>query len=232
MSSPHLITHLRDGVMTLSLNRPDKLNAIHSDLARALLQALASARDNDSVRTVLLRANGRAFCAGRDVSSEPTDDDLVVVQAVSQAIVRLPKPVVVAVQGWAVGAGLEWMLDADVVIAAADARFRLPEASLGVFVTGGLTATLAASAGLSRAKALMLLGEAFTAAEAQAWGLVWRVVAPQDLEAESRRVADQLAALRPEVAHQFKKVLNEVGLAGFEKAIDLENQAQRALSRT
>ena len=232
MSSPHLTTDLRDGVMTLSLNRPDKLNAIHNDLARALLQALASARDNDSVRTVLLRAAGRAFCAGRDVSSEPTDDDLVVVQAVSQAIVRLPKPVVVAVQGWAVGAGLEWMLDADVVIAAADARFRLPEASLGVFVTGGLTATLAASAGLGRAKALMLLGEAFTAAEAQAWGLVWRMVAPQDLEAESRRVADQLAALRPEVAQQFKKVLNEVGLAGFEKAIELENQAQRALSRT
>jgi 2-(1,2-epoxy-1,2-dihydrophenyl)acetyl-CoA isomerase len=80
------------------------------------------------------------------------------------------------------GAGLEWMLDADVVIAAKSSRFRLPEASLGVFVTGGLTATLPAFAGLARAKGLMLLGEEFGAAEAHAWGLVWQVVPDADLD--------------------------------------------------
>jgi 2-(1,2-epoxy-1,2-dihydrophenyl)acetyl-CoA isomerase len=92
------------------------------------------------------------------------------VQAVAAALVSLPKPVVAAVHGWTLGAGLEWMLDADVVIAAKSSRFRLPEASLGVFVTGGLTATLPAFAGLARAKGLMLLGEEFGAAEAHAWG--------------------------------------------------------------
>lgn len=229
MASPKLTCERRGGVMTLSLNRPEKLNAIDNELSHALLAALDTARKDAAVRAVVLRANGRAFCAGRDVSSEPTEQDLVLVQAVAQAIVDLPKPVVAAVHGWTVGAGLEWMLDADLVLAASDARFKLPEASLGVFVTGGLTATLPVFAGLARAKALIFLGEEFGAAEAQAWGLVWRVVAPDELAAECGRVAEKLAALRPDVAARFKRVLNEVGLHHFARAIELENEAQRAV---
>ena len=159
----------------------------------------------------------------------PTDDDLVLVQAVARALVDLAKPVVAAVHGWTVGAGLEWALDADVVIAAESSRFRLPEASLGVFVTGGLSATLPALAGVARAKALMLLGEAFSAEDALRWGLVWRVVADDALDAESQRIAATLAALAPAVASRFKRVLNEVGLPTFRRAIELENDAQRAL---
>jgi 2-(1,2-epoxy-1,2-dihydrophenyl)acetyl-CoA isomerase len=109
-------------------------------------------------------------------------------------------------------------------------RFKLPEAAIGVFVTGGLSATLPAYAGLARAKALMLLGEEFSPAEAQAWGLVWRVYSDDTAERESRRSAAQLAALQPEVAGRFKRVLNEVGLSTFARAIDLENEAQRALA--
>lgn len=230
MAPPKLISSLHDGVLALSLNRPEKLNAIDNDLSRALLDAFDAAQGDPSVRVVVLGGNGRAFCAGRDVSSEPTEDDLVLVQAVSKAIVNLPKPVISAVHGWTVGAGLEWTLNADLVIAASSARFKLPEASIGVFVTGGLTATLPAYAGLARAKALMLLGEEFSPAEAQAWGLVWRVVAPDELQPESRRMAAKLAALRPEVLGQFKRVLNEVGLPNFSRAIELENQAQRAIA--
>lgn len=229
MAPPKLISSLHDGVLALSLNRPEKLNAIDNDLSRALLDAFDAAQDDPSVRVVVLGGNGRAFCAGRDVSGEPTEDDLVLVQAVSKAIVNLPKPVISAVHGWTVGAGLEWTLNADLVIAASSARFKLPEASIGVFVTGGLTATLPAYAGLARAKALMLLGEEFSPAEAQAWGLVWRVVAPEELEPESRRMAAKLAALQPQVLSRFKRVLNEVGLPNFSRAIELENEAQRAI---
>ena len=229
MTPPRLLVDTRDGIMTMSLNRPDKLNAIDNDLARALLEAIDAATHDPAVRVVLLRGNGRAFCAGRDVTSAPTNDDLVLVQAVAQALVGLPKPVVAAVHGWTVGAGLEWALNADLVVAAAGARFKLPEASIGVFVTGGLTATLPAYAGLARAKALMLLGEEFSSTQAQAWGLVWRVVPDDELDAESRRVAGKLAALQPGVASRFKRVLNDVGLAGFARAIELENEAQRAL---
>lgn len=230
MTSPELISDIRDGILTLSLNRPEKLNAIDNDLSRALLKALDAANDDATVRVVVLRANGRAFCAGRDISSEPTEDDLVLVQAVSQAVVNLSKPVVAAVHGWTVGAGLEWMLNADLVIAASSARFKLPEASIGVFVTGGLTASLPAYAGLARAKALVFLGEEFTPAEARAWGLVWRVVSPDELESESGRVAEKLASLRPEVISRLKRVLNEVGLHSFSRAIELENEAQRAIA--
>jgi len=224
-----LLRESRDGVLTLTLNRPDKLNAIDNGLARGLLAALQAAEHDAAVRVVRLRGNGRAFCAGRDVSAAPTEDDLALVQAVAQAVVTLPKPVIAAVHGWVIGAGLEWMLDADVVVAAESARFRLPEASLGVFVTGGLVATLPAAAGLGRAKALLLLGEPFTAVQAREWGLVWSVVAEEALDACSWETAIRLAALGPEVARQYKRVLNQVGLTAFDAAIRYENAAHRAL---
>lgn len=229
MASSKLRVDIRDGIMTVSLNRPDKLNAIDTELADALLAAIEAAALEASVRVLLLRGIGRAFCAGRDVTHPPTEEDLVRVQAVSSALVSLLKPVVASVHGWTVGAGLEWMLNADVAVAAESSRFRLPEASLGVFVTGGLTATLPAYAGLSRAKALMLLGEDFSAAQAHAWGLVWHVVPDAELESASRRLGARLASLPPGVASEFKRVLNEVGLPRFDRAVELETQAQRAL---
>ena len=230
MEASKLIMSVQDGVLTLSLNRPEKLNAIDNELSCDLLSALTTAGSDPAVRVVVINGNGRAFCAGRDISAAPTDEDLVLVQAVSKAIVDLTKPVIAAVHGWTVGAGLEWMLNADLVMAASSARFKLPEAALGVFVTGGLTATLAAYAGLARAKALMLLGEEFSPAQAQAWGLVWRVVAPDELALASRRMAEQIASLRPEVVSQYKRVLNAVGMPNFHRAIGLESEAQRALA--
>lgn len=232
MTSSKLRVDIRDGIMTLSLNRPDKLNAIDTELADALLAAIEAAALEASVRVLLFRGIGRAFCAGRDVTHPPTEEDLVRVQAVSRALVFLPKPVVASVHGWTVGAGLEWMLNADVAVAAESSRFRLPEASLGVFVTGGLTATLPAYAGLSRAKALMLLGDEFSAAQAQAWGLVWQVVPEAELESASLRLGARLASLPPGVASEFKRVLNEVGLPRFDRAVELETEAQRALQES
>jgi 2-(1,2-epoxy-1,2-dihydrophenyl)acetyl-CoA isomerase len=229
MPQPSLLVDLQDQVMTLTLNRPDKLNAIDNELAQAFLSSLEHAGADSGVHAVLVRGQGRSFCAGRDVSAPPTEQDLVLVQAVSRAMVALDKPILFAVHGWTVGAGLEWMLNADVVVASADSRFKLPEASLGVFVTGGITATLPACAGLARAKALMLLGEEFHAPAAHAWGLVWEVVAAPDLQARARVLAARLAALRPDVVRQFKRVLNDVGLERFEHAVELENAAQRAL---
>jgi len=228
-ASPKLLTHTEHGVLTLTLNRPSKLNAIDNELAEALLQALEAARANTAVRAIRLRGEGRAFCAGRDVSAAPTEQDLVLVQSVSQAIVGHPRPVLAEVHGWTVGAGFEWMLNADVVVAAEGTRFKLPEASLGVFVTGGLSATLPAMAGLARAKALTLLGDEFSASEARDWGLIWRVVPDAALQAHGLQTAQRLAALRPEVATQFKRVLNQIGLAGFDQAVAEENRAQRLL---
>jgi len=230
MSEPTLLSLHREGVLTLTLNRPAKLNAIDNDLAAALLDALQSACGDPAVRVIRLRGNGRAFCAGRDVSATPTERDLELVQAVASAIVRHPKPVVAAVHGWTVGAGLEWTMDADLVFAADDARFKLPEASLGVFVTGGLVATLPAAAGLARAKALMLLGEEFGAREAVEWGLIHRAVPAEQLDEASMDACLRLAALQPGVAANFKRVLNAIGLDLFGRAIEEESSVMRQLS--
>lgn len=228
-ASPKLLTHTEQGVLTLTLNRPDKLNAIDNELAEALLQALQAARDDALVRAIRLRGAGRAFCAGRDVSAAPTEQDLVLVQSVSQALVGHPRPVLAEVHGWTVGAGFEWMLNADVVVAAEGTRFKLPEAALGVFVTGGLSATLPAMAGLARAKALTLLGDEFSAREARDWGLIWQVVPDAALQASGLQTAQRLAALKPAVATEFKRVLNQIGLAGFDQAVAEECRTQRRL---
>jgi 2-(1,2-epoxy-1,2-dihydrophenyl)acetyl-CoA isomerase len=224
-----LLTHTDEGVLTLTLNRPDKLNAIDNELADALLRALNAARDDALVRVIRLRGAGRAFCAGRDVSAAPTEQDLVLVQSVSQALVSHPRPVLAEVHGWTVGAGFEWMLNADVVVAAEGTRFKLPEAALGVFVTGGLSATLPAMAGLARAKALTLLGDEFSARQARDWGLIWQVVPDAALQASGLQTAQRLAALKPDVAAQFKRVLNQIGLAGFDQAVAEECRTQRLL---
>lgn len=231
MVEPTLLSTLADGVLTLTLNRPAKLNAIDNALAAALLEALQASSDNAEVRVIRLRGNGRAFCAGRDVSAPPTERDLELVQGVASAIVRHPRPVVAAVHGWTVGAGFEWAMDADVVMAADDARFKLPEASIGVFVTGGLVATLPAVAGLSRAKAMMLFGEEFGARQALDWGLAHRVVPPDQLDEASMAACRQLAALDPAVVAQFKRVLNAVGLDRFDRAIAEESNATRLLAK-
>jgi len=218
------------GVLTLRLDRPKRLNAIDEPTAEALLEALRRAAEAVEVRVVVLRGSGRAFSAGRDVSAAPTPAILALVQDVARAIVALPKPVVAAVHGWVVGAGVEWMLAADIVVAARGARFKLPEIGLGVFVTGGITATLPRYAGLARAKGLLLLGEEFSAADALQWGLVWSVVDDDALDAEVARVAGRLAGFEAAAVARFKRVLNDLGLDRFEVALRLEARMQDELA--
>jgi 2-(1,2-epoxy-1,2-dihydrophenyl)acetyl-CoA isomerase len=228
-SAMSLLSELDDGVLRLTLNRPQRLNAIDEATARTLLQAVRGADADPQVRVLLLRGEGRAFCAGRDISEPPTPEILELVQAVSLAMVRCGKPIVCAVHGWVVGAGVEWMLDTDIVVAARSARFKLPEAGIGVFVTGGITAVLPRVAGLMRAKALLLLGEEFSAEQAQGWGLVSRVVDDASLDTEAQQLASRLAALDPRVASRFKRVLNQMSLACFEDSIALESRMQTEL---
>ena len=229
MNDPTLLATLDHGVLTLTLNRPAKLNAIDNGLASALLDELQAAATNPAVRAIRLRGQGRAFCAGRDIAAPPTDRDLELVQGVAVAIVRHPRPIVAAVHGWTVGAGFEWAMDADLLVAANDTRFKLPEASIGVFVTGGLVATLPAAVGLSRAKAMMLLGEELSAEEAVGWGMAHKAVPLHQLDELSMALCLRLAQLDPAVVAQYKRVLNNVGLDRFDRAIAQEKDVTRWL---
>ncbi len=224
-----LLTELVDGVLTLSLNRPERLNAIDESGAAELLQALDDAEANAAVRVIVLRGKGRAFCSGRDVSSAPTVRIHDLVQGVARALVTSAKPVVVSVHGWAVGAGAEWMLDGDIVIAGRTTRFRFPEVELGVFATGGVTALLPRLAGLARAKGLLMLGEEFSAEQALGWGLLWAVVDDAELKRETARIARRLAGLDAAALTRFKSVLRQVSLDEFDASVDAETRMQREL---
>ena len=224
-----LLTELDDGVLTLSLNRPERLNAIDEASAAELLQALEDAETSAAVRVIVLRGKGRAFCAGRDVSQPPTPRILELVQAVARAMVSSPQPIVVSVHGWAVGVGAEWMLDGDIVIAGRTTRFRFPEVELGVFATGGVTALLPRLVGLARAKGLLMLGEEFSAEQAREWGLLWAVVDDAELKRETLRVARRLAGFDAQALARFKRVLHSMSLAEFSASVDAESRMQTEL---
>lgn len=225
-----LIQHGRDGVLELRLNRPQRLNALTLELARALLEAVRAAQADPAVRVLLLRGEGRGFCAGKDRDEPPTPEFVEVLQALAQALMDNPKPVVAAVQGWAVGAGVELLLNCDIVIAAPDARFMLPEVNAGLFGTGGVLALLPRKVGLAKAKGALLLGQAFDAAQAQAWGLIWEVA--EDAAALDGRVAAvtaQLAGADPRILGEIKRQLHEETFGALAPVLAREAQVHRRL---
>ena len=172
------------GVRVITLNRPDRLNAIVPELVTDLLSMLTEAANDETVRAVILRGAGRAFCSGDDLQNETgtlaqTQAFVEGIQDVSRAILLGPKPVVAAVHGWAVGGGLEWVMNCDFAVCSDETRFFFPEVSLGLFPTGGATSILPRLVGLQRARELMLFGEQFDAQQAHDWGLIWNVV-PED----------------------------------------------------
>lgn len=224
-----LITQLQDGVLELCLNRPARLNALTHALVQQLLQEVQAAHHNPQVRVVLLRGNGRAFCAGKDRDDPPTPAFVDSLQALAAAIVHAPQPVVSAVQGWAVGAGLEIALNTDLTLAARSARFALPEVQIGLFGTGGSAALLPLRVGLQKAKGMLLLGDAVPAEDAERWGLVWKLVPDDALEHEARTLSARLAQLDPGLLAQNKRLLHREHLADFDGALQRETAVQAAL---
>lgn len=171
---------IADGVAVVTLNRPERLNAVAPVLVDDLLAALDEVARDDNVRAVVLTGNGRAFCAGHDLKEPPATGDtrrrLERIQDVTRRIRALPQPVIAAVHGYAIGAGAEFALGCDLVLAADDAVFAFPESGLGLSVTGGISRLLPLLVGPLRAKELLLLGERVDAATAARIGLVNAVV--------------------------------------------------------
>jgi enoyl-CoA hydratase len=206
----------RDGaVLRLTLNRPERLNAVSEELYAALLECLTTAERDRRTRCVMLTGAGRAFCAGADLKAhgtrERTDDELKAYvglgQRVCARIQQLAVPVVAAVRGYALGAGAELAVSADFLVIADDAQMGFPEAALGTFVGGGVTYRLPRLVGLRRATELLLLGQRFTGRQALEWGLA--AAAPPDarLEREAGQLAARLAANAPLSTARIKRRL-------------------------
>jgi 2-(1,2-epoxy-1,2-dihydrophenyl)acetyl-CoA isomerase len=220
---------LRGGVLELRLDRPARLNALTLELARELLQAVRQAQADPAARVLLLTAQGRAFCAGKDLDDPAGPEFVEVLQQLAGALMNMPKPVVAAVQGWAVGAGLELVLNCDIAVAAASARFMLPEVSAGLFGTGGVLALLPRHIGMAKAKGALMLGEEFSAAQADQWGLLWSVVPDGDLAAQTEAIARKLAASDPALLGEIKSLLHRESLGNIGPLLAREAAAHERL---
>src|SRR5215470_3807065 len=200
---PVLLERVQDGVAFLSMNRPDKLNALNNELATALNQAFERIGTDDSVRVVVLTGAGRAFCAGGDLAMigkgrEARDPKQLepILRAGMGAVLRMrtiQQPVIAAVNGAAAGAGMNIALAADIRIAAEDAAFGQNFAKVGLFPDFGGTYFLPQLVGPSKAAELFYTGEMIDAQSALHFGLVNRVVPGARLEAEVKSYAARLA---------------------------------------
>lgn len=216
------------GVAVVHLNRPERLNAVVPSLTAGLATALARAAEEDA-RAIVLAGRGRAFCAGHDLK-EPDPIETPVqtrarlegIQDITRLIRRFPGPVVAAVHGYALGAGCEWALACDVVVAAEDAQFGFPEVSVGLSVTGGVSKLLPALVGWAKAKELLLLGDRVDGAEAARIGLVARAVPAGEHESTALELARRMAE-RPPLAISLAKQVLDHGLdATVEEAMARE----------
>ncbi len=226
-------SEIREGIRTVTLRRPERLNAITRELAEDLGDTLAHANRDPDTRVVVLRGAGNAFCSGDDLKDfetqgsgeDETRGTVDAIQRVTREIVLGDKVVVGAIHGWAVGGGLEWAINCDFPIWAQSARGFFPEIQLGLFVTGAVTTLLPKLAGLHRAKELILFGERFDAETAREVGIAWRVVPDTKVFDAAREVAERLAGLPPQQTTDLKRVINRACHLDAEGAMALETDA-------
>ncbi|MFC9897751.1 enoyl-CoA hydratase/isomerase family protein [Nocardia sp. NPDC127579] len=205
----------RGQTTVLTLNRPDRLNAVSEALYDTLLIALSAADSDPDVRCVILTGAGRAFCVGADLKAHAAgtrtraDQEryLTLAQDVCLEIQTMDTPTVAAVHGYALGAGAEMAVSADFLVMADDAQMGFPEVGLGTFVGGGVTHRLPRLVGLRRATDLLILGERFTGTQAAEWGLAHQAVAADDLMDSATALADSLAAKAPLSLARMKAAL-------------------------
>ena len=221
-----------DGVRIIALNRPGSMNAMNRALIDDVARAFDDANACPLTRVIVLTGEGRAFCAGDDrkdhvhPETEAEAADLVeAIQAATRAITFGPKPVVGAINGWAVGGGFEWAINCDFPIWSDEARGFFPELSLGLFVTGAVTSLLPALVGLQKAREMLFLGERYDARALLAMGVAWRVVPAADLRHEAIGVARRLAALPQDAVRRMKRALNVSAVNDIERALQVETQA-------
>ena len=231
-----------DGLTTITLNRPDKLNAFTKVMLESFLDALRASAEERQVRAVLITGAGRGFCAGQDLSdravapgAEQPDLGESLEERYNPAIrlIRtMPKPVLVAVNGVAAGAGANLALAGDLVIAAKSARFIESFARIGLIPDSGGTYFLPRRVGMARAMGLSLLAEPLDAATAKEWGLIWDVVADDDLLSHATDMGRSLASGPTAGFAAIKEALYASAGNSLDAQLDLERDLQRRSGKT
>ncbi len=227
MELKYVLYEKRDGVAVVTLNRPERLNALNRELLLELRRALEEAEKDPEIRSVVITGSGRSFCAGADVaefakSAAEIREFIELGGSVLEFIENMSKPVVAAVNGHALGGGFELVLACDLVVASSSAVLGSPEVNLGIIPGWGATQKLALTVGPAKAKEIVMLGEALPAEEALRLGLVNRVVAPERLIGEALELARKLSQKSPTALSIAKTVLSRSARSLLAPGLELE----------
>jgi 2-(1,2-epoxy-1,2-dihydrophenyl)acetyl-CoA isomerase len=236
-SQPVLLEALEEGVLTLTLNRPERMNAFNVALHEALAKAIKRAADSEGCRAVLLTGAGKGFCAGQDLSDRavaagegPPDLGESIERRYNpliRALRGLTKPIVCAVNGAAAGAGTNVALACDIVLAAKSAKFLQAFARIGLVPDSGGTWFLPRLVGDARARALMMLADPIGAEQAEAWGMIYRAVDDGELMGVAHEIACRLAAGPTHALGLMKRAFAASSANSLEAQLDLERDLQR-----
>lgn len=231
-----------DGLLSITLNRPDRLNAFTAAMLDEFNEVLATAAGDEEIRALLLTGTGRGFCAGQDLNDRAVAPDSAApdlgeslerrYNPALRLMRRMPKPIVVAVNGVAAGAGANLALAGDLVYAARSARFIQSFAGIGLIPDSGGTYFLPRRVGMARALGLALLGEPLSAEQAAGWGLIWDVVDDDQLAGVTTAVARKLAAGPTGGFARIKQALDASTGNTLDAQLDLERDLQRAAGRS
>jgi len=229
MSENTVLYHREGRVGIITLNRPHRLNAINVHLLRAFMGHLETAREDGEAAAIVLTGAGRAFCAGEDLKETAAGKDTAAwmeetsrLQEIQRLVMKLGKPLIAAVKGYALGGGCEFAMSCDIRIAAESATFGFPETGVGLTVTTAGTKLLTQIVGLGKAKELIFTGDFIDAEEARIIGLANRVVPEGSLMEESIAMAEKIASRSP-LALRLSRIAIDQGLdAGFEQTLEIE----------
>lgn len=235
-----------DGLATITLNRPEALNAWNTDLGLELKAHVEAVADDEAVRAVLIRGEGRAFSSGADLKDMGsgqralTPEGHVDVRTVLMeryhpiitGIRRMPKPVIAAVQGPAVGIGLSLALSCDLIVASESAYFLLAFVNIGLVPDGGSSLFVPTRVGFARAMEMAMLGEKIPAAKALEWGLINRMVADDELDSTVSELAARLAAGPTRSYAGTKRQLNAWLYERMDAQLELEADIQQEMAGT
>lgn len=230
------------GVARLVLNRPDRLNSFNLEMHAEIREALKVVKTSGEARCLLITGNGRGFCAGQDLSDRAVDPNQAApdlgeslekrYNPLLRTLTTLEMPVICAVNGVAAGAGANIALACDITLAARSASFIQAFCKIGLIPDSGGTWMLPRVVGRARAMALSMLGDKISAEQAEQWGMIWRCVDDDQLQAEAMQLASHLATQPTKGLAYIKRAINASSTNTFEQQLELERDLQRLAGRT
>lgn len=236
--SKDVLIEVEGRVISVTLNRPEALNALSSDMREGLMGAIRTAKENDEIRAMLITGAGRSFCSGGDVkgmgNATPAMmyDHLGKLNELILAMAELEKPIISAVHGYAAGAGVCLALACDQVLAADDAKFVLSFSKVGLISDGGGLYFLPRTLGVYRAKELLFNAEPISAKQAQDWGMVNRLYPAEQLREEAMSYAQKLAAGPTRTYSLIKKIANQALMSDLADVLEMERATQSMIGTT